>query len=156
MAAPRPAGFPESAVNLMDYVAGGILHWRPRRDHWRVYVISRRWHVGTFFGSYLDTLNPDAVKRFIELTHEVYAACFEEDFGATVDGIFTDEPSMNFNAPDAVPWTPRLPAEFEWRKHYDLVTAMPALYRDMGPASATVRCDFYDTITDVYSRTCAR
>ena len=152
MPAPRPAGFPESAVNLMDYVAGGILHWRPRRGHWRVYVISRRWHVGTFFGSYLDTLNPDAVKRFMELTHEVYASCFEEDFGATVNGIFTDEPSMNFNAPDAVPWTPRLPAEFEWRKHYDLVTAMPALYRDMGPASATVRCDFYDTITDVYSR----
>jgi hypothetical protein len=147
----EPAGFPESAINLTEHVAAGVLQWRPRSGRWRVYVISRRWHVGTFFGSYLDTLNPDAVKRFMELTHEVYAACFEQEFGATVDGIFTDEPSMNFNAPDTVPWTPRLPAEFEWRKHYDLLTAMPALYRDMGPGSARLRCDFYDTVIDLYT-----
>jgi len=157
----EPAGFPESAVNLMEYVrAGGdgqvrapvLLQWRPRSGTWRVYVISRRWHVGTFFGSYLDTLNPDAVKRFMEITHEVYAEWFEQDFGGTVDGMFTDEPSMNFNAADTVPWTDRLPAEFEWRKSYDLITAMPALYRDMGPLSAKTRCDFYDTVVDVYTR----
>ncbi len=146
----EPAGFPESALNLADFVADGLLRWRPPGGSWRVYVISRRWHVGTFFGSYLDTLNPDAVARFIELTHEKYRERFEPEFGATVDGIFTDEPTMSFNPPDCVPWTERLPAEFEWRKHYDLLTALPALYDDVGPETARVRYDYWDVATDVY------
>ncbi len=149
----RPAGFPESAVNLAEAVTDGVLTWTPSRSEgeWRVYVISRRWLVGTFFGSYLDTLNADAVRRFIELTHERYRERFEEHFGATVQGIFTDEPNMNFNPDDCVPWTATLPAEFEWRKHYDLLTALPAMFEEMGPETARVRCDFWDVATDVYA-----
>ncbi|MCD6359928.1 MAG: hypothetical protein J7M38_03625, partial [Armatimonadetes bacterium] len=123
-----PAGFPESAVNLNDFVRDGVLAWKPTAGRWRVYVISRKWLVGTFFGSYLDTLNPDAVRRFIELTHVKYTERFEQDFGATVNGIFTDEPNMNFNGPQFIAWTGRLPAEFEWRKNYDLLTALPAMF----------------------------
>ncbi|MEA3402652.1 MAG: glycosyl hydrolase [Armatimonadota bacterium] len=152
LAGGRPEGFPESAVNLMEVVEDGILHWAPSRGEgdWRVYVISRLWHVGTFFGSYLDTLNPDAVARFIELTHEKYRQRFEEEFGATVDGIFTDEPTMSFNPPECIPWTARMPAEFGWRKSYDLLMALPALFDDVGPETTRVRCDFWDVATDVY------
>ncbi len=148
----RPVGFPESAINLAEAVQDGVLHWAPNRDEgdWRIYVISRRWHVGTFFGSYLDTLNPYAVRRFMDLTHERYAERFEQEFGATVDGIFTDEPTMSFNPPECLPWTARMPGEFEWRKHYDLLTALPALFDDMGPETTRVRCDFRDVACDVY------
>ncbi|MGC9318971.1 MAG: glycosyl hydrolase, partial [Armatimonadota bacterium] len=152
LAGGRPEGFPESAVNLAEVVEDAVLHWAPSRGEgdWRVYVISRRWHVGTFFGSYLDTLNPDAVARFIELTHEKYRERFEEEFGATIGGIFTDEPTMSFNPPDCIPWTARMPGEFGWRKHYDLLSALPALFDDMGPETTRVRCDFWDVATDVY------
>ncbi|MGD9498337.1 MAG: glycosyl hydrolase, partial [Armatimonadota bacterium] len=148
----RPAGFPQSAINLAEAIQDGVLTWTPSRNDgpWRVYVISRRWHTGTFFGSYLDTLNPDAVRRFIELTHERYRERFETHFGATVDGIFTDEPTMSFNPPDCVPWTDRLPAQFEWRKHYGLLTALPALFDDLGPETTRVRCDFWDVACDLY------
>ncbi len=148
----RPAGFPESAINLAERVEDDMLTWTPSRGEgdWRVYVISRRWHRGTFFGSYVDTLNPDAIRRFMDLTHERYRERFEEDFGGVIDGIFTDEPSMNFNGPDCAPWTGRLPGEFEWRKHYPLLTALPALFEDMGPETTRIRCDFWDVCTDVY------
>lgn len=148
----KPAGFPESAINLAETVEHGRLQWVPDRDEgdWRVYVISRLYTNNTFFGPYLDTLNPDAVRRFMDLTHEKYAEWFADEFGATVDGIFTDEPNMNFNPGDCVPWTDALPGEFEWRKHYPLLTALPALFDDMGPETARVRCDFWDTATDCY------
>ncbi len=54
-----------------------------------------------------DILNPKAVSRFIELTHEAYYRRFSSDFGKTVIGFFTDEPSiLGRCAPDGMrPWT---------------------------------------------------
>ncbi len=148
----RPAGFPESAINLAERVEHGRLQWVPSRTEgdWRVWVIGRRWTNNTFFGPYLDTLNKDAVKRFMDITHEKYAEWFSEEFGATVDGIFTDEPNMNFNPGDCIPWTDTLPGEFEWRKNYPLLTALPAMFDDMGEETTRVRCDFWDAATDCY------
>lgn len=44
--------------------------------------------------AYLDTLNPKAVERFIEETHEAYYRAVGEEFGKTVPAIFTDEPQF--------------------------------------------------------------
>ncbi len=154
----QPIGFPATALDLAAFVEGHRLDWRapalPRgaaEGEWRVFVLSRRFFVGLFFGAYLDTLNPAAVKRFMALTHEVYVERLSEHMGGTIAGIFTDEPTMNFNGRDAIPWTPALPATFEWRKGYSLPTALPALFRDMGPATSMVRCDFYDVAADLYA-----
>ena len=49
-------------------------------------------------GSNADILNPDAVDRFIELTHEQYYKHFGEYFGNIIVGIFTDEPSYVYTA----------------------------------------------------------
>ena len=51
---------------------------------------------GRFNGhSYVDTLNPEATRRFLSLTHERYAAVVGEAFGSTVPAIFTDEPQFS-------------------------------------------------------------
>lgn len=50
-----------------------------------------RWFEGQ---SYLDTMNPAAVKAFIEKTHEKYQESLGELFGEAVPAIFTDEPRM--------------------------------------------------------------
>ena len=42
--------------------------------------------------TYLDMLNPEAVKRFIEITYERYYRELGADFGSTVPAVFTDEP----------------------------------------------------------------
>ena len=53
-----------------------------------------------------DLLNPDAVARFIELTHEAYYKRFKEYFGSTVMGFFTDEPSITGRCVTGMkPWT---------------------------------------------------
>ena len=53
-----------------------------------------------------DILNPDAVSRFIELTHEAYYREFGEYFGSTIIGFFTDEPDiLGRNVQGMFPWT---------------------------------------------------
>lgn len=53
-----------------------------------------------------DILNPDAVARFIELTHEAYYREFREYFGSTIIGFFTDEPDiLGRNVQGMFPWT---------------------------------------------------
>lgn len=54
-----------------------------------------------------DILNPEAVARFILLTHEAYYQRLAKYFGKTIIGFFTDEPSiLGRNAPRGMmPWT---------------------------------------------------
>ena len=53
-----------------------------------------------------DILNPEAVDRFILLTHEAYYRHFKVHFGSTIIGFFTDEPSiLGRNVRDMFPWT---------------------------------------------------
>ena len=53
-----------------------------------LFVTERDWH-------YVDLLNPETTKTFIECTHEIYKKNFGQYFGNTVQGIFTDEPQMD-------------------------------------------------------------
>ena len=54
-----------------------------------------------------DLLNPDAMDRFIHLTHDRYYEVLKEYFGNTVIAIFTDEPDVlgRCHRKDCQPWT---------------------------------------------------
>ena len=53
-----------------------------------------------------DILNPAAVSRFIELTHEAYYRELKAYFGTVIIGFFTDEPSiLGRNVRGMLPWT---------------------------------------------------
>ncbi len=80
-------------------------------------------------GPHPDLLNPEAVARFIQLTHEQYARCVGEFFGTTIPGMFTDEPSVGAHVgSDCLPWTPRLPDEFARRTGRELAPLLPLLF----------------------------
>ncbi len=147
----QPVGFPEDCLNLVDYVEGQTLTWQADSDY-RVFVFVREWDKrGGFFDGYVDTLNAKAIARFIELTHVRYAQCFADEFGATVDGIFTDEPHMSPHRGNSVVWTSNLPGEFEGRSGYSLLPVLPALFCDMGPRTAKFRSDYRRTVTDLFA-----
>ena len=44
--------------------------------------------------TYVDTLNPEAIQRFLEETHEKYFNAVGDEFGGTIPSIFTDEPQF--------------------------------------------------------------
>lgn len=45
--------------------------------------------------AYVNTLDPEAIKRFVEVTHEKYYSILGEEFGRSIPAIFTDEPQFN-------------------------------------------------------------
>lgn len=67
-------------------------------------------------------MNEDAVKRFVEVTHEAYRREIGGKFGKTVPGIFTDEPCYNHHAGAMnLPWTVSIPERFQEKYGYDLL-----------------------------------
>jgi hypothetical protein len=103
--------------------------------------------------AYLDLLNPDAVRAFLDSTHEVYAQAIGEEFGQTVPGIFTDEPCVLFygrrwpSQPLVLPWTGDFPEYFRSRTGYDLLPHLPSLFFDVGDFHR-LRYDYWRAITE--------
>ena len=109
-----------------------------------------------------DLLSHAAVRRFIEVTHEQYAAVVGEFFGGVIPGIFTDEPAVPGRVgTDAVQWTDGLLDSFRERKGFDLRPFLPAIFAEEAVAEgahgwyepqviAQVRCAFYDHWTDLF------
>lgn len=97
-------------------------------------------HSAWFNGyTYLDMLNPDAVKRFIEVTYERYRKELGNEFGTTVPAIFTDEPHywrygncvpLPYPESTTAAWTRRLPELFRERFGYEIADHLPELFYD--------------------------
>lgn len=125
-----------------------VLNWTAPEGTWKIYLVTEVvMNHFKYFENYIDTLNPDAIKYFIELTHERYKKEIGEEFGKTVKGVFSDEITA---FPDSEPWSPLLP-ELVHKKHgIDLVDNLPALWEDMGEISAKTRYAYWSTATDSF------
>lgn len=80
----------------------------------------------TFEPFAVDLFNPDAVDCFLSMTHEKYFEWFASDFGGTIAGFFTDEPSFDYTVA---------------REHFD-----PAL----------CRLPYFDGIEEAYHALCGK
>ncbi len=112
--------------------------------------------------AYLDTLNPEAVRKFIEVTHERYAQWFEQDFGGAVPAIFTDEPqfsaklTLSFpdeNADAVLPWTDDLDDTFQAAYGESLLDKLPEVLWELpGDQVSAVRYHFHDHVTERFTQ----
>lgn len=93
---------------------------------------------------YLDLMNPEAVRAFIELTHQGYADRFPQHLGKTIPGVFTDEPQFY----RGFPWTRGLARAFQEANGYDLIERLYMLVLDRQDYKK-LRCDFYRLVEDL-------
>lgn len=78
---------------------------------------------------YPDLMNPKAVDRFIELTHERYALAVGQYFGTVIPGMFTDEPRVRGTiAGTEAPWSPALASRLGATSCPDWRLWLPALF----------------------------
>lgn len=95
-----------------------------------------------YFGTYVDTMNPAAIRCYLDTTHEVYKKKLGDTFGETVKGIFTDEITA---FPPERPWSPLLPAKVEALSGISLLDWLPVLFDiDMGPRTKQVRYAYWN------------
>ena len=102
--------------------------------------------------TYIDTMNPEAVRAFLDSTHERYAATFGKYLSSGIRGIFTDEPCYGmycFYTVPFVPWSEHLPEVFEREKGYSITGRLAELFVDTGNYEKT-RFDFYDCISRLF------
>ncbi len=93
----------------------------------------------------LDLLNPECTQLFLESTYEKYKEHFAADFGRTIPGIFTDEPSFGeFAPPNYLPWSDVLAARFQEVYGY---SAMDAAMRILKFNDAETRVQYAQTLT---------
>lgn len=105
---------------------------------------------------YVDLLNPEVTRRFLEITHSQYEARLGAEFGGVIKGFFTDEPQIPQwpgCVEPAFPWTPNLPELFRERYGYDLIPLLPLLVYDAVDRAATVRvrCDFWQWVSERFA-----
>ena len=87
--------------------------------------------------AYLDTLNPEAVKEFVKVTHERYKECVGDEFDKTVPAIFTDEPqvsrkrtltrSFDCEGEVSMPFTDAMPALYKEKYNADIFDYLPEI-----------------------------
>lgn len=95
-----------------------------------------------YWGRFPDVLNPAAVERYIELTHERYARRLGEHFGKTLRFVFTDETCANYSA--------LLPEAFRRQHGYDLLPELSVLAEAGHPRHLAVRRDVQKTLEAMY------
>ncbi len=133
-------------------------------------AVGTKWYVyldkapkTTWFNnqSYIDTLNKDAMDRFIEVTYETYLKCCGDDFGKAVPSIFTDEPQFShkrrLDYPTdkkdiTIPWTPGLEITFKKAYGEDLLAGIPELFWNLPDGKiSTIRYHYHDHVAERFA-----
>jgi len=112
--------------------------------------------------TYVNTLDPAAIRRFIEVTYERYLETVGDDFGGIVPAIFTDEPqftrksTLNYAAEKKdviLPWSDDVPETFMAAYNEDLLEKLPELFWELpNGAISTVRYHYHDHICERFAQ----
>ncbi len=112
--------------------------------------------------AYVNTLDPEAVKKFIQITHEQYYEKLGNDFGKTIRTIFTDEPqTAHMGMLDTpfdrqqilIPYTDDFDESFRQEYGYSLLEHLPELFWEMrNHGNYQVRYHYHRHVTERFAR----
>lgn len=101
---------------------------------------------------YVDILSKRVADSFLQCTHEKYYNEFKNEFGKTIPGIFTDEPSILYYpdfAENSLPWTDDLLDVFVKRNGYKLEENLIYLFFNI-EGYEKIRFDYWKLISDMF------
>ena len=115
---------------------------------------------------YVDTLNPDAIRAFIDSTHEAYAEKAGDEFGKTIPAIFTDEPQYTHKGclpypaeknDVFIPWTDALEESYAQRYGESLLRILPYLFwENEDHAGYRARWRYQNLLADLFTENYCR
>ena len=147
MAVAAYSAMKKTSVSLRSYISDGKLVWTPPTGYgpWKIMVFC----CVDSGDPNVDYLNPEAVKLFIEDTHEQYYRHFPEAFGTVITSTFFDEPTM-YRAEGRM-WTEGFNARFEQIYGFTPDSIYPALWYDIGEYTAAARTQLFSTRATLYA-----
>jgi hypothetical protein len=143
------AQLPSAGDSLPDAGQDHLVIFRKEVHNYRRYFSPEAWADG-----YVDVIDPKVTKGFIEQIYEAYAREIGDDFGSTVLGVFTDEPSYHerdwMSNDIRLPFTGVLKEEFEKRFSSPLEQALPAIAHG-GKDAIRARWCYYTSLAYLFA-----
>ena len=133
-------------IELSDHMSNDILKWNVPSGKWKIMIFTCVKDPDYI----VDYLNPEAVKNFIEMTHEAYYKNFKDYFGTVISGTFFDEPTM-YRAQGRT-WTEKYNEKFESRYGFSPKSLYPALWYDIGSETQSARNYLFGFRTELYAK----
>ncbi|OAS88034.1 glycosyl hydrolase [Metabacillus litoralis] len=148
-----------STSQVLDCVNGRVEFSAPNDDNWSILVFVETYSGGNIRGIHFgeddgeknapasaDLLNPDAVAKFIRITHDNYYDKLKDYFGNTVIAMFTDEPDIlgRGSARDLKPWTRDFLSFY--KQHGNKEEHLASLWFNAGVETETNRSNYRKTV----------
>lgn len=132
---------------------------------WYAYMTTSQEDVWYNGQTYIDTLNPEAVREFIRITYEKYFEAVGSYFDTTVPAIFTDEPQFankgTFTFPEdqadvVLPWTPAMEEGYYNTYGESLLDKLPELFWELPDEAISIaRYHFHDYTANLFAESFA-
>lgn len=149
---------------VTDSLQNGLLPLSLPEGFYRLFLVYKSRNAGLANNSYINLLQKESVKILLDAVYEPHFKRYQEDFGKTIAGFFSDEPGFyncidtvfNFNAVIGkekmpLPWSPELEELLfaggstckDWIR----------LWYDISPdEDAAFRYRYMDTVTRLYEK----
>jgi hypothetical protein len=95
---------------------------------------------------YVDTLDPEVARLFLEEIYQPYCERFGGEFGRGMAGFFTDEPQVSRNG---IPWSWTLPERYAEAYGEELLPLLPQLFMAVGEYRRT-RYRFWHLVQELF------
>jgi hypothetical protein len=137
------------ASSLIIIGEGDNIKWTAPEGDWVIYAYTKKYHPG-IDGGKVNYLDPRVMETFIPIVHEQYAKKFGDEMGKTIPGVFVDnEGDYGWQ----MAWSEYLAETYKSSKKRDIRLWLPLLTeKDKDGLYAKARCDWFETITDVYDK----
>lgn len=139
-----------TAYNEKRYFSYGpkkVLTWEVPEGEYKIMVFQQKvLEDFKYYGTFLDPCNREAVKTFLETTHEGYRKAIGQYFGTIVKGMFSDETGFL----SRIPWSNQFPKPFQEKYGYDIRECLAAIYCTDYPNAKKIRYDFYELASQVF------
>jgi len=132
-------------MDLTGQVRDGRIRWQAPSGTWKIMVFTC---VKDGYPC-CDYLDPEAVDKFIGMTHQAYYDRFQDYFGTTIDSTFYDEPTLYRG--EGRTWTDRFNEKFERKCGFNPRPFYPALWYDIGPETEAARNYLFGFRTELYA-----
>lgn len=150
----------DTLINITQHLSGGRLYWDLPEGDWRVFLFIRSLKcMETHTGNYINPLEKDAVRAFIDYTYEPNYQHFKDEFGKTLKGFFTDEPRFG-NYPSysaalgveemAIPYADGLLNILAAESGLEYTKYLPLLWYQGGEITAEIRYTYMNVISRLF------
>lgn len=150
-------------VDLTAWVQNGILEWEKPQGAYLLQVLTLTRNSGSH-RNYINMLDHDSCRLLIKAVYEPHWERYQEDFGQTIAGFFSDEPEFGngplyimgnkFGMEQDLPWSTPLETMLKERLGEQWAIRLPLLFRQGLPEeTAQVRWIYMDAITRLVRET---